>query len=85
MKAAGLDEITNEDIKLIENLQPGLIHAVLQKFWKDEKCPVEFCQSIFHLIPKPGKPGKTKDFRLQKNYRPIALLSTFRKLYEIIL
>ena len=85
MKAAGLDEITNEDIKLIENLKPGLIHAVLQKFWKDEKCPVEFCQSILHLIPKPGKPGKTKDLRLQKNYRPIALLSTFRKLYEIIL
>ena len=80
MKAAGLDEITNEDIKLIEMLRPGLIHTVLQKIWEAEKCPIEFCQSIFHLIPKPGKPGKSKDLRLQKNYRAIALLSTIRKL-----
>ena len=85
MKAAGLDEIINEDIKLIEILRPGLIHIVLQKIWEAEKCPIEFCQSIFHLIPKPGKPGKSKDLRMQKNYRPIALLSTIRKLYEIIL
>ena len=85
MKAVGLDEITNEDIKLIEALRPGLIHIVVRKFWESEKCPVEFCQAIFHLIPKPGKPGRSKNLRLQKNYRPIALLSTFRKLYEIIL
>ena len=85
LKAAGLDEVTNEDIKLIENLRPGLIHIVLLKIWEDEKCPKEFCMSIFHLIPKLGKPGKPKDLRLQKNYRPIALLSAIRKLYEIIL
>ena len=85
MKAAGRDEITNEDIKLIENLRPGHIHIVLQKIWKNEKCTVEFFQSIFHLIPKPGKRGKAKYLLFQKNYRPIALLSAFRKLYEIIL
>ena len=85
MKAAGLDEITNEDIKLIQNLRPGLIHTVLQKLWEEEICPLEFRQSLFHLIPKPGKPGKPRDLRLQTNYRPIALLSSFRKLYEVIL
>ena len=85
LKDAGLDEVTNEDLKLIENLRPGLIHLILQKIWEDEKCPEEFCLSIFHLISMPAKPGKPKGFRLQKNYRPIALLSAFRKLYEIIL
>ena len=85
LKAAGPDEVTNEDIKLIEELQPGLIHIVLQKILENERCPVEFRQSLFHLIPKSGKPGKPKDLRQQNNYRPIALLSTLRKLYEVIL
>ena len=85
MKAAGLDEITNEDIKLIDNLRPGLIHSLLQKIWDAEICPNEFRQSIFCLFPKPGKPGKPIDLREQKNYRPIALLSTLRKVYECIL
>ena len=31
MKAAGMDEITNEDIKLIDNIRPGIIHTALQK------------------------------------------------------
>ena len=84
MKAAGLDEITNEDIKLIENLRPELIHIVLQKMWDMESCPARFRQSIFYLFPKPGKPGKPKDLRQQKNYRPIALLSAFRKVYQIL-
>ena len=85
MKAAGLDEITNEDIKLIENLRPGLIHTVLLKLWEEENCPLGFRQSLLHLISKPGKPGKRRDLRLQTNHRPIALLSSFRKLYEVIL
>ena len=85
MKAAGLDEITNEDIKLIDNLRPELIHLVLQKMWNMESCPAGFRQSIFYLFPKPGKPGRPKDLRQQKNYRPIALLSAFRKVYESIL
>ena len=85
MKTAGMDEITNEDIKLIENIRPGIIHTALQKLWMNETSPSEFQQSLVHLFPKPGKPGKPRDLRLQKNYRPIALLSTFRKLYEVIL
>ena len=85
MKAAGMDEITNEDIKLIEKFRPNLIYAALQRLWRNETCPSQFRESLFHLIPKPGKPGKPKDLRLQKNYRPIALLSAFRKLYEAIL
>ena len=35
-KAAGVDEITNEDIKLIESLRPGLIFSILQKMWMEE-------------------------------------------------
>ena len=85
MKAAGLDEVTNKDIKLIEKFRPDLILAALQRLWRNETCPSQFRESLFHLIPKPGKPGKPKDLRLQKNYRPIALLSAFRKLYEAIL
>ena len=85
MKAAGLDEITNEDIKLIDCVRPSLILSVLQKMWEMESCPDGFRQSIFYLFPKPGKPGKPKDLRQQKNYRPIALLSALRKVYESIL
>ena len=80
-----MDEITNEDIRLIETIKPELIHTVLKKIWVEENCPQEFRQALFHLIPKPGKPGKRRDLRLQANYRPISLLSTLRKLYEIIL
>ena len=74
MKAAGLDEITNEDIKLIDSLRPELIHLVLLKMWNMESCPAGFSKSIFYLFPKPEKPARPKDLHQQKNYRPIALL-----------
>ena len=41
-KAAGLDEITNEDIKLVGAIEPDIILKVLQKIWKDELCPEQF-------------------------------------------
>ena len=85
LKAAGIDEITNEDIKLVEKLKPDLIHAILNRIWVSETCPEEFRKSIIFLFPKPDKPGKKKDLRYQQNYRPIALLPTFRKLQEVIL
>ena len=86
LKAAGIDEITNEDIKLIEYLKPDLIQSVLNKIWETDTCPDEFRKSLIILFPKPGKPGRAKkDHRYQKNYRPISLLPTLRKLYEIIL
>ena len=85
LKAAGVDEITNEEIKLIENLRPGLILGILQRIWKDELCPDNFRQSTIYLFPKPSKPGKQKDLRYQKNHRPISLLITIRKLYEVII
>ena len=36
MKAAGIDEITNEDIKLIEQIKPGLILTVPNKIWAEQ-------------------------------------------------
>ena len=57
MKATGMDEITNEDIKLIDNIRPGIIHTALQKLWENETSPSEFRQSLVYLFPKPGKPG----------------------------
>ena len=39
LKAAGMDEITNEDIRLIDKIKPELIHTVLQKIWVEENCP----------------------------------------------
>ena len=85
MKAAGIDDITNADIKLIEQTKPGLILTVLNKIWVEEKCPLEFRQPVIHLVPKPAKPGKHKDERFQTNHRPISLLATLRKLFETIL
>ena len=84
-KAPGFDEITNEEIKLIEHIKPDLIHSVLQRIWESETCPDEFRRSIIYLFPKPSKLGKEKDHRFQKNHRPISLLPTLRKLYEVIL
>ena len=60
-----------------------------KRFLKENSMPLERLLVRYGLIPNimitPGKPGKPKDLCLQKNYRPIALLSAFRKLYEIIL
>ena len=84
-KAPGFDEITNEDIKIIEYLKPDLIHSVLQRIWESETCPDEFRRSVIWLFPKPNKSGKDKNHRYQENHRPIALLSTLRKVYEAIL
>ena len=84
-KAAGIDEVRNEDIKLVENLCPGLVFNILQNIWMQEICPEKFKKSIIHLFPKPRKPGKHYCHRLQKNYRPISLFSTLRKLYEAII
>ena len=85
MKAAGIDEITNEDIKQIEQIKPGLILTVLNKIWVEEKCPFESRQPVIHLVPKPPKPGKHKNERFQTKNRPIPLLATFRKLFEMML
>ena len=51
----------------------------------EERCPENFRQALIHLFPKPPKFGKRKDLRFQKNYRPISLLATLRKLYEAII
>ena len=63
LKAAGIDEITNEDIKMVENLSPGLILNVLQCIWIQEDCPESFRKSIICLFPKPQKPGNKYDHR----------------------
>ena len=63
MKAAGIDEITNEDIKLIEQTKPGLILTVLNKIWVEEKCPLKFRQPVIHLVPKPPKPETRQTVR----------------------
>ena len=84
-KAAGVDMISNEDIKLIESLRPGLIFCTLQKMWIEERCPDDFRKALIHLLPKPQKPGKEKDLRFQKKHRPISLLATIRKFYESVI
>ena len=71
LKAAGVDEITNEDLKYIEQLRPRMILNILQGIWRDEIYPNRFRQSLIYLFPKPQKPGKWKDPCFQKNYRPI--------------
>ena len=40
---------------------------------------------MIYLFPKTGKPGMKKYHSFQSNYRPISLLPTLRKLYEVIL
>ena len=53
LKAAGIDEITNEDIKIVESLKPGLVLNILQRIWIKEICPDNFRKAITHLFPKP--------------------------------
>ena len=52
-KAPGFDEITNEDIKLIEHLKPDLIHTVLECIWEPEIYPDEFANQLF-IYSKPA-------------------------------
>ena len=52
LKAPGIDEITNEDIKLIQNLKPSLIQECLQVIWSEEKSPTEFRHPFIKLFPK---------------------------------
>ena len=56
---------------------PRFLHNLLSRFWKDEKVPEEFKESIIRPFLKPGKnPCK------RGNYRPISLLNVTMKLYE---
>ena len=84
-KAAGFDEITYEDVKLVNKLKPGLVRNILQECWQNERSPENFHKSLLHLFQKPAHPGSRRDYRFQKNHRPISLLVTMRKVYEIIL
>ena len=79
MKAAGIDEITNEDIKQIEQIKPGLILTVLNKIWVEEKCPFEFRQPVIHLVPKPHKPGNTQRWTIPDKKSPYTTPSHFEK------
>ena len=54
---------------------------VLDGFWKNEKTPIKAKESIL----RPFLKAKEKDPTDPKHYRPIALLSTIRKVYEQII
>ena len=78
VKAAGIDEITIEEIKPTEQMKPGLILTVLNKIWIEEKCPFEFRHPVIHLVPKPPKPGKNKD-AIPDKQSPYTMPSHFQK------
>ena len=85
----GADMVLNRDFtSLLVPVQKGqyrwevpkFLHKLLNRFWNDEKVPVDFKESIIRPFFKPGKnPCK------RENYRPISLLNVSMKLYEQVI
>ena len=80
-KAPGLDGITKEHIK---NAGPAMVHLIVLLFnWivSTEYIPINFRRGVQIPLYK-GKNTSTTDVN---NYRGITLLSTFNKLFEIVI
>jgi hypothetical protein len=79
-KASGIDEITPEMLKALDEAGLELIHEMLNKAWVEKVIPEEWSTAIIAPLYK-NKGEKTKC----QNYRGISLLSVVGKLYAIIL
>ena len=78
-KSAGIDNISNEQLKYGA---PGLLPWLKDLFeiiWKEEKIPSDWRKGIITIIPKKG------DLTHCNNNRGITLRSTVSKLFQIIM
>ena len=78
-KSAGIDEISNEQLKYGS---PGLLPWLKDLFetvWKSEDIPSDWRKGIITIIPKKG------DLTYCNNNRGITLRSTVSKLFQIVM
>ncbi|UYV60309.1 hypothetical protein LAZ67_1000800 [Cordylochernes scorpioides] len=78
-KAAGIDEVPNEAIKLLPHSYLLLLKDLYNRILRSAVFPSFFSKSIIHPIYKNG------DSDNPSNYRGISLLSNFAKLFIAIL
>ncbi|UYV63735.1 hypothetical protein LAZ67_2005461 [Cordylochernes scorpioides] len=78
-KAAGIDEVPNEAIKLLPHSYLLLLKDLYNRILRSAVFPSSFSKSIIHPIFKNG------DSDNLSNYRGISLLSNFAKLFIAIL
>ena len=78
-KSAGIDEISNEQLKYGK---PGILpwlRDIFEAVWKNEDVPSDWRKGIITIIPKKG------DLSYCCNNRGITLRSTASKLFQIVL
>ena len=80
-KAPGHDDITKEHIKPVENSMAKFLETALSRMVATEYIPTNFRRGIQIPLYK-GKNTSTLD---PNNFRGITLLSTFNKIFEILL
>ena len=76
-KATGVDEITNEMLKLSRYVLAPILAWLFQACFEQRCHPVEFKHAITVVLRKPNKNGDEP-----KSYRPVALLSNLGKVFE---
>ena len=79
-KASGIDDITPEMLKALDDAGVEVIHELIHKAWTEKVVPEDWSTAIIAPLYK-NKGEKTKC----QNYRGISLLSVVGKLYAIIL
>ena len=79
-KAPGPDQISNKALKLLPVQLINLLVIIFNMFLSHCSFPPEWKEATVIGIPKPGKPRN-----LPTSYRPISLLNTLAKVYEILI
>ena len=78
-KAPGQDQITGFLLKQLPNKAIHKIVEIFNAMLELEHIPIHFKEAVIILFHKSGKPSK-----LPSSYRPISLLSSIAKLFEIL-
>lgn len=80
-KAAGLDDILPDTVKLAIEIAPGLILNIMNQLLTRQSFPARWKRARVILIPK----GKNENIESASSYRPICILDAMGKLYESLI
>jgi len=78
-KAAGLDNINFELLKVDPEITVEMLYPLLEKIWKEEKIPEDWEEGLIMKIPKKG------DLSDCNNWRGVTLLSIPSKILNRII
>lgn len=80
-KACGVDGISNEMLKLVSPVLSPILNPILNEVVWSSVFPDPWKRAVTVIIQKAGK----KDYTLPGAYRPIALLNSLVKVFELII